>query len=630
MSAEIYLHFLSPTDFLEGLFFGIIGLLTVGTLIALKIYANEKSWKKAWENDTTTLLDDLDADHGSVYDLSAVVASKPETLAAVLPGILLVLGLLGTFLGVGVSLNQATEVLSVKGADPVEMISRMMPMLKGMGLTFKTSIYGVLGFLIFKLAYGWWGLENTRIRWVIVQSKPQIFKRNEDLHEREESRHQRLELVLQDQTKSILGQLELNKSAGDRWFENVKTQLESMATQISETTLNELTQSREKSSRDVSSLIGEFKNQNVLSENQTQGLLAAMQSSEKKLRGLFTTEFEKTRDTSAKKIDQLIATTTNGTELTTVVINKLDQLITTTESGTEKTAKSADKMKDVVQELKSTIDEFGPQMTKTSQTMDQATNKIATSSQELKTSIDAFGPMVKDSLDSIRSNFVNTIKKSSAEMSDKMSKSSAEMSKKMSESANKISAGVTDMAKVNKSGYEKLQKSLDHSDEKMTRIAARITGSSDVLAKSSNMTEITIGELSAKISERLKSISTSNLHMSETSKNVDKSLKSNEKVLTEIKMSLDQKLNTLENNLGHHLNTLTAQNKGFIERTNEFNERVNAHSEKSHKLNSEFNKSVTQYGDSITNHLKIIAETAIPISSKENTPPVPKKRGRRN
>ena len=145
-----YIQFLYPVDGIQKLFFFLIAGLSIGTAIWILIVAKEKNWEYNWLGETPEApQDDLDVEHGSVFDLSEAIATRGEKFAAVLPSMLLVIGLLGTFLGVGFSLDTAAGILSNKGDEPMALLQKMMPMLDGMGALFKSSIYGIIFFFLF-------------------------------------------------------------------------------------------------------------------------------------------------------------------------------------------------------------------------------------------------------------------------------------------------------------------------------------------------------------------------------------------------------------------------------------------------------------------------------------------------
>lgn len=173
-----YIQFLYPVDGIQKLFFFLIAGLSIGTAIWILIVAKEKNWEYNWLGETPEApQDDLDVEHGSVFDLSEAIATRGEKFAAVLPSMLLVIGLLGTFLGVGFSLDTAAGILSNKGDEPMALLQKMMPMLDGMGALFKSSIYGIIFFFLFSAFRSIIGTEKKRLKFCIEKCNTLITKK---------------------------------------------------------------------------------------------------------------------------------------------------------------------------------------------------------------------------------------------------------------------------------------------------------------------------------------------------------------------------------------------------------------------------------------------------------------------
>jgi predicted nucleic acid-binding Zn-ribbon protein len=176
MNPTEILQFLIPHDLFQGIFLSIIVLLSGLNIFAVKKYATPAFWENNWHghtpNDTS---DDLDADLGSLSDLSQAVASTPEKLAEIMPGILLVIGLLGTFLGLGIALDKASTILQhAQSSGMDQAIGNLMGMMEGLGTKFKTSTWGILGFLTFKAWATINNYEERRLRWCVQKIKQQI------------------------------------------------------------------------------------------------------------------------------------------------------------------------------------------------------------------------------------------------------------------------------------------------------------------------------------------------------------------------------------------------------------------------------------------------------------------------
>jgi hypothetical protein len=109
----------------------IFGLAMI-VIVLVKKNAHADVWEHNWVGGTKETDNDLDAEHGSVYELSDAVASKSEKMAETLPGILLILGLFPTFVGLGIALNQASNVLNSANVAAVNGMGDTMAQMMGM------------------------------------------------------------------------------------------------------------------------------------------------------------------------------------------------------------------------------------------------------------------------------------------------------------------------------------------------------------------------------------------------------------------------------------------------------------------------------------------------------------------
>lgn len=157
------------------------GLLIFGplfvTIFMVRRDATPTRWESHWNGSTQNdKSDDLDAGHGSVTDICHVVATKSEQMAEIMPGILLIIGLLGTFLGLGLALNKASTILveANGGSGMDDAMVNLMGMMQGLGTKFKTSTWGILAFLALKSWSAANGYEERRLRWCIKRMKQDI------------------------------------------------------------------------------------------------------------------------------------------------------------------------------------------------------------------------------------------------------------------------------------------------------------------------------------------------------------------------------------------------------------------------------------------------------------------------
>jgi hypothetical protein len=194
------IHFVLP-DFSERIqliFFSLMATGVVYTLISVYLSATPRRWEKIWKGGRKTG-SELDAEHGTLEDICNAVATGSEKLADTMPGILLILGLLGTFLGLGIALNKASDILNAAGSAGInnDSMSNLVAMVQGLGTKFKTSTWGIIAFLLLKMLYcvPWFNFEENRLRWSIRKVKGEIDSKKNEEHKREEENNSSLKAI---------------------------------------------------------------------------------------------------------------------------------------------------------------------------------------------------------------------------------------------------------------------------------------------------------------------------------------------------------------------------------------------------------------------------------------------------
>jgi len=175
-------NFLTPSNEpIQIAFSCIIGVSVLSTIIWVKIKAREKFWEKKWQGEKADQLDStLEVEHGSIHELSQAVATTAEKIAHIMPGMLLILGLLGTFLGLGLALDKASTILQNSGGASVGAMGGAMQdltsMMQGLGTKFKTSTWGIIAFILLKVWESINGFEDRRLIWCIGKMKVELDK----------------------------------------------------------------------------------------------------------------------------------------------------------------------------------------------------------------------------------------------------------------------------------------------------------------------------------------------------------------------------------------------------------------------------------------------------------------------
>lgn len=199
MNPNDVLGFLLPRfgDPLQLTFFLVISMMIGATIASAHRMARPVSWERKWNRGTPDdPTDDLGIEHGSVTDLWHAVATAPEKLTEIMPGMLLVVGLLGTFLGLGLALNNASSILGHSNlADPgaaADSMQNLLGMLQGLGTKFKTSVWGILGFVTLKIWSESTRFDEKRLAWVIGKVKGELEQRKRTEEEVRQARQQAL------------------------------------------------------------------------------------------------------------------------------------------------------------------------------------------------------------------------------------------------------------------------------------------------------------------------------------------------------------------------------------------------------------------------------------------------------
>jgi len=200
------IQFLLPSlgDPLQIAILGIISIAMAVTMGCTHWRANSRSWERKWARGTDTKQDDLDIEHGSVTDLWHAVATVPEKLSEVMPGMMLVVGLLGTFLGLGLALNHASNILSEANSIANSM-GDLTGLLQGLGTKFKTSTWGITGYIVLKVWSEAFRFEEKRLTWVISKVKAEIERKKKDVAQVQKQQSDEFRSLIQATSTAIVG-----------------------------------------------------------------------------------------------------------------------------------------------------------------------------------------------------------------------------------------------------------------------------------------------------------------------------------------------------------------------------------------------------------------------------------------
>lgn len=216
MTPQEFFAFLLPR--MEVIQLGFGGLMLIMVLVTIGLLctrANATQWEKKWHAGTPdNTADDLDVEHGSVHEISAAVATTGEKMADIMPGVLLIIGLLGTFLGLGIALNKASDILiDANSAGMDSAMTNLMGMMEGLGTKFKTSTWGIIAFLFLKTWAAIGKYDEKRLRWCAQKMKAAFEQKRQAAHLKQSRTEERFILALETIDASISRQGDATQSA---------------------------------------------------------------------------------------------------------------------------------------------------------------------------------------------------------------------------------------------------------------------------------------------------------------------------------------------------------------------------------------------------------------------------------
>ena len=135
-----YLSFIKPSETVDWFFISVFALLYLFA-VGCALYAQSTRAKRG-----SDLADDASRD-----DVENALYTGYDALVERLPGVFITIGLLGTFLGLGLAVTDAAKVLASSTIDPSKLFGDV---LQPIGFKFRVSVWGILFSLLCRLAPG--------------------------------------------------------------------------------------------------------------------------------------------------------------------------------------------------------------------------------------------------------------------------------------------------------------------------------------------------------------------------------------------------------------------------------------------------------------------------------------------
>ncbi len=539
-----YFKYLKPEHDIEGVFLAVIIVLGFGTALWVWHSTRERKgkmncWEQRWTNNTRNTCDDLKVEYGSIHELSSAVELPAEKLADVLPSMFLVIGLLGTFLGIGVALNEAAGVLNNSNVNPVEsmgnaqkavgnleqvtksknLLDEMMGMLDGLGALFKSSIYGIIGFFGFTLWKNKWGSDKERFKWCVERCNKEI-----EIKEKIQDKNTNKIITALNKVNDSIGESIADciqkslQTALVKGFENVNKNLNEMNSALCLTLEKSVVEQFRSLNKEMQNQVNETKAVVLKLEDVGESIADCIQKS---LQTALVKGFENVNKNLNEMNSALCLTLEksvveqfrslnkemqNQVNETKAVVLKLEGLANNSETQTN------------------AMDSLSQTMTEQFAFVANSAKSMGFAAETLAKSVDEFRPAVTGTLEAIRNQFIKSI---------------TDSSKVMENAGISILHAVNEMSEKSKEGQDNLDKTLSDFNKRINGTLVDIKQTTLTMEEQGNKYVKIIQELNEEIGQKLASISVANLNIRAGMKKLPEELSQAIKgTLQEVKQSI--------------------------------------------------------------------------------------------
>lgn len=522
MITQEIVDFLLPdfADPIQVAFMCILLLMISSTIISTQLVAKPSSWEKKWNKGTPDDdSDDLDIEHGSVTDLWHAVATAPEKVADIMPGMLLVVGLLGTFLGLGMALNHASNILgqpdAMNASSAASSMHDLLGLLQGLGTKFKTSTWGICGFVLLKITSELTRFDEKRLAWVINKVKKQINQRKQHCFDTEERKQQQLFDQMQHITNGVADALTKNMALllekNNNNYVTYERELKLVNTHIVEL---------KSCNQDIGSSVNKaIDAQTLMLGKYLQGIqncaLDNINVMKNELQAIDKNFAEYRAD-----YNEQCAKQANSVDSQTSILCEYLQCIKSN------TADTMESMNHFTQSTEVIVNNMADAADK----MAVGADKVGDASVELVDAVGLFKTQFTDVLDNVRHDLGAAITNMSIQASETLERGSQQLG----EATKEISTALGQLSQDVKVTMANVQGSITEALNIQKAASIAFTSSTDTLNEGIVETISTVQELANKISEGLDSISSSNRNMAAVGKAIDKSNSNLEGVVTSL------------------------------------------------------------------------------------------------
>lgn len=612
--------FINPFgDMLSTVFVLLLVGLSIATIFFLLKSANEENWEKNWNGEHLEGSASLDSEHGSVHELAEAVSTKSEQVADIMPSMLLVLGLLGTFIGLGIALNSASDVLAHANTSGMDnAMANLMSLMEGLGAKFKTSTWGLLCFITLNILFNVIGFKEKRLAWVIAKVKQETKIKNAQKVKLEQDRYNELLQSVVDFNKQMQAS---NQTQQELLNKNLKIQFEGLKANLGavqaieqqlkqgfEQYIQQLQHTSQNQIVELQNIISTNESLVELSKNNSQDLIQSLnhqnQEVVKTLNEGFQQHIEQLRNDSQQHISELqnIVTSNqaiqNASEITTNELKNVVQSLTDgfndnsaqlkkgSEQSLSELKKIADYNKQTQQAMKDFVDKTVSSMASIGDSADkmgesaQAVGKSATDLngvvQTLKSELGDVMSMIKKDLGETISDMSDNFKENITEMSASIQQNMTEMSESMSHATKGIESAVgnlsTNVGQTMSEVTQTIGKSMDLQEKSAREFMITSTSLNEQILAMTNLVQ----QLSDDIVGSLKSVAENGRRMDNIGRKlegfaefIENLSMTNPQIVEKLDRIVDSNQNTHQSlsKLGEHNDGELLQNLIFINKS---------------------------------------------------------------
>jgi len=400
---------------------------------------------------------------------------------------LLVIGLLGTFLGLGLALNKASSILgqadAMSAGAAADSMSHLMGMLQGLGTKFKTSTWGITGFVLLKIWSEAIRFDEKRLAWVIGKVKVELEKR------------QRQEIEAEEKNQAIL-------------HERIASVAEKVVAGLAEQISKILVLEQEQHGQLLECFDSLCNGQVKLQEEAKQRLLQATEMHQQNL-GYF----------EAMKVGQgeLQAEMCASKESMANFSKNMLVVVKDMAAGAERMVEGADKIGGAAIR------------------MEQGADKVGEAAKGLVGAVGEFQAQFTDVLNNVRRDLGDAIQNMSKQAAGTLEKGSAQLS----EATMEISTALGVLSADVKNTMNEVKDSIGDALRIQRKASDEFTLSSRALNENIEVTTSTVGKLAKPIEDGLRAVSDSGQHMRSVGRALDNSLGAMQLVLDRLESAPD-------------------------------------------------------------------------------------------